>query len=154
MSRPKSLLNAPELHIATFSFLLNFIWELLQLPLFAGFDESSYYTTVLHCTKATLGDVVISLVAFACACAVTGSRNWITLNSTSGRTTFILTGLAITVVFEILATGPLGRWAYAETMPTVPFLEVGVSPIMQWVILPILQLWFVRRQIVGGETIG
>jgi len=29
------ILNAPELHIAIFAFLLNFVWELLQMPLFA-----------------------------------------------------------------------------------------------------------------------
>ncbi len=27
------ILNAPELHIAIFAFLLNFVWELLQMPL-------------------------------------------------------------------------------------------------------------------------
>jgi hypothetical protein len=154
MNSSKKILNAPELHIAIFAFLLNFFWEQLQLPLFAGFDERSYYSTVLHCTKATLGDVVISLVAFASACLVTRTRKWIVLNNISGPVTFLLIGLLITVVFEILATGPLNRWTYAETMPKVPFLEVGLSPVMQWIILPILQLWFVRRQIVGGEAIA
>jgi hypothetical protein len=153
MSGLRNVLNAPELHIVIFSFFLNFLWELFQLPLFAGFDERSYYSTILHCTKATLGDVVISLVAYACACLVTRTRKWIVLDSIRGKATFVLTGLLITVVFEILATGPLNRWAYAETMPKVPFLEVGVSPVMQWVILPILQLWLVRRQLIGGQYI-
>ncbi len=44
------ILNAPELHIAIFAFLLNFVWELLQMPLFAGFADFPYYQTVLHCT--------------------------------------------------------------------------------------------------------
>lgn len=154
MNASIKVLNAPELHIAVFSFLLNFIWELLQLPLFAGFDEASYYETVMHCAKATSGDVVISLIAFTCACLLTRTRNWITLNRIDGIVAFLFTGLVITIVFELLATGPLNRWAYAESMPILPFLGVGVSPVLQWVLLPILQLWFVRRQIIGGGAIA
>lgn len=150
----KKAFDAPEFQIAIFSFLLNFQWELFQIPLFAGFNESAYFNTVLHCTKATLGDVVISLVAFTCACLVTRTRKWIVLDSIRGKATFLLTGLVITVVFEILATGPLNRWAYADIMPIVPILDVGVSPVMQWLLLPVLQLWFVKRQIVGGQNIS
>jgi hypothetical protein len=48
---------------------------------------------------------------------------------------------------ERLATGPLGRWAYADAMPVVPVLEVGLSPLVQWIVLPPLIVWFVRRQL-------
>jgi hypothetical protein len=146
------ILNAPELHISIFAFLLNFVWELLQMPLFAGFADFPYYQTVLHCTKATFGDVVISLVAFAGACLITRSRMWINSTNISGVIAFLAIGLVITIVFEILATGPLNRWEYGELMPIVPLTGVGASPVAQWVILPLLQLWFVRRQIIGGDV--
>ena len=67
----------------------------------------------------------------------------------SGVVTFLSIGLVITVIFEILATGPLNRWEYGELMPTI---GVGVAPVAQWVILPVLQLWFVKRQIIGGSV--
>ncbi len=66
----------------------------------------------------------------------------------SGVVTFLAIGLVITVVFELLATGPLNRWEYGELMPTI---GVGAAPVAQWVILPLLQLWFVKRQIIGGS---
>ena len=147
------ILNAPELHISFFAFLLNFVWELMQQPLFAGFDDFSYYETVLHCTVATFGDVVISLVAFAGACLITRSRMWIISMSKLGVATFLAIGLAITIVFELLATGPLNRWEYGDLMPTVPFTGVGAAPVAQWVVLPLLQLWFIRRLIIGGEAL-
>ncbi len=78
------ILNAPELHISIFAFLLNFVWELLQMPLFAGFADFPYYRTILHCMKATFGDIVFSLVAFAGACLITRSRMWIISMSKSG----------------------------------------------------------------------
>ena len=148
------ILNAPELHISIFAFLLNFIWELLQMPLFAGFSEFQYHRLILHCTKATFGDVVISLAAFAGAGLITRSRMWIISMNKSGVVAFLAIGLVITIVFEILATGPLDRWEYGELMPMIPVIGVGASPIGQWVILPLLQLWFVKRQIIGGGVVS
>ncbi len=77
------------------------------MPLFSGFADFPYYQTVLHCTKATFGDVVISLAAFAGACLITRSRMWIVSMSYSGVVAFLAIGLIITIVFELLATGPL-----------------------------------------------
>ena len=148
------VLNAPELHISIFAFLLNYVWELLQMPLFGGFADFPYYQTILHCTKATFGDVVISLVAFSGACLITRSRMWIISMNKSGVVAFLAIGLAITIVFELLATGPLNRWEYGELMPMIPVIGVGVSPVAQWVILPLLQLWFVKRQIIGGGVVA
>ncbi len=150
----KKILNTPEFHIVIFAFLLNFIWELLQLPLFGGFADFPYYQTILHCTKATFGDVIISLVAFAGACLITRSRMWIISTKISGVVAFLAVGLLITVAFELLATGPLNRWQYGELMPMIPVIGVGVSPVAQWVILPLIQLWFVKRQIIGGGVVG
>ncbi len=150
----KKILNAPEFHIVIFAFLLNFIWELVQMPLFAGAADFVPYQTIFHCMKATLGDVVISLVAFAGACRIARSRTWIISMNKSDIVCFLAIGLVITIVFELLATGPLNRWEYGELMPVIPVIGIGVTPVAQWVILPLLQLWFVKRQIIGGGVVG
>ena len=111
------LANAPELHISIFAFLLNFVWELLQMPLFAGTADFHPYEIILHWPKATFGDVVISLVAFVGACLITRSRMWIILMNSSGVVAFLAIGLVITIVFELLATGPLNLWEYGEPCP-------------------------------------
>jgi hypothetical protein len=67
---------------------------------------------------------------------------------TRGRVAgFVAVGLLITIVMERLATGLFARWAYADAMPVVPLLEVGLSPLLQWIVLPPLIVWFVRRQL-------
>ncbi len=63
---------------------------------------------------------------------------------------YLAIGLVITIAFELLATGPLDQWEYGELMPTVPIIGVGAAPVAQWVILPLLQLWLVKRQVIGG----
>ncbi len=62
------ILNAPELHISIFAFLLNFVWELLQMPLFAGFADFQHYQATLHRTKATFGGAVVNPARRICWC--------------------------------------------------------------------------------------
>jgi len=112
------------------------------MPLFSGFSGAEYYDVILHCTKATIGDVVIALAAFLVASAVVRSRHWLLDDNRIAMGVFFATGIVITIVFELLATGPLDRWEYAGTMPVVPFTGVGASPVAQWLLIPALVVWF------------
>ena len=40
-----------------------------------------------------------------------------------------------------------GRWEYAEAMPRLPLLGTGLAPLLQWLLIPPLVIWLVRRQI-------
>jgi len=143
----RRLLDAPETNVAIFAFLLNVVWEFAQVPLFAGMRAAPHWTAILVCGRAALGDVVIALVGFWVVAAVAGSRGWI-LHATARQVAgFVTVGVLITLVMEWLATRVLGRWAYAETMAVVPLLGVGVAPLVQWIVLPPLVVWFVRRQL-------
>jgi hypothetical protein len=143
----KRMIEAPETNVALFAFLLNLPWELAQVPLFAGMPNAQHWTAVLTCGRATLGDGVVALVAFWAVALAVWARAWV-LAPTRGQVAgFVAVGVLITVVMERLATGPLGRWAYADAMPVVPVLEVGLSPLLQWIALPPLIVWFVRRQL-------
>jgi len=137
----------PELNVAIFSFLLNFVWEIWQVPFFVGMPSVPHWVGVAICTQATFGDVAISLVAFWCVAALARSRWWIINSSRSQAVGFVAVGLVITVIFEALATGTLERWSYAPSMPTLPVLGTGILPLFQWVLLPPLTIWFVRRQL-------
>ena len=37
-------------------------------------------------------------------------------------------------------------------MPVIPGIGVGLSPLLQWIILPLLLVWFVRRQLAGAQA--
>jgi|SRR5882724_4735506 len=143
----KRWLDSPEVNVAIFAFLLNFVWEFAQVPLFKGMPASAHWQAILVCARATVGDVLIALVAFWTVTAACRSRRWILRATRSQVAGFIAVGVSITIVLEWLATQVLQRWAYAESMPTVPGLAVGVSPLLQWLLLPPLVVWFVRRQL-------
>ncbi len=64
-----------------------------------------------------------------------------------------MTGLAVTVAPEWLNVHVWRRWAYGEDMPVV--LGVGLTPLLLWVIVPLLTLWLARRHLglVDGGTV-
>ena len=145
--------ESPELNVAGFSFLVHFVWEFAQVPLFAGMPSASHWAAVLICARATAGDAVIALVAFWVAAAGTRSRDWVLTPSRHQIMVFLGVGLVITVIMEWLATQVLDRWAYGPTMPIVPLLRVGVAPLLQWLVVPSVVLWMVRRQLAGAAVL-
>ncbi|MBC7999720.1 MAG: hypothetical protein IAF58_17335 [Leptolyngbya sp.] len=140
-------LNVPEWNVAMFSFLLSFVWEIQQMPFYQVSNEFSCFDRTRNCTLATVGDVGISLTAFWVVAALVKSRQWVQRPSRKQVGIFTLVGVVITVVFEALATGPLDRWTYAESMPTIPFLGTGLVPLAMWFLVPPLTVWFVKRQL-------
>lgn len=141
----KGLIDTPEVNIFIFALLLNFAWEMFQMPLFATPPaETAYWPVVLMCGGATVADGVIMLIAFWVASAVARSRRWYVEARRPHFIAFMLTGLVITSVAEILATSN-GVWAYAPAMPQ--FYGIGLSPFLQWAFTPLIALWFTRRQL-------
>jgi membrane protease YdiL (CAAX protease family) len=140
-------LNSPEWNVAVFSFLLSFFWEIQQMPFYQVSSEFSCFDRTRNCTLATVGDVGISLIAFWVVAVLSKSRRWVQRPSRRQIIIYTFVGVVITVVFEALATGLLGVWAYAEIMPTIPFLGTGLVPLSMWFLIPSLTIWFVQRQL-------
>jgi hypothetical protein len=145
-----NLPSTPEFNVLVFSFLINLAWELWQVPFFQGMADQPHGLGVKVCTQATVGDAGIALTAFWVTAFFARTRSWILQPSRSDIAIFIGVGLVATIIFETLAIGVLGRWAYNDAMPRLPVLGTGLLPLLQWLALPPLVLWFVRRQIAPG----
>ncbi len=146
-------LDLPEWNLCLFSFLLNFFWEIQQMPFYQLPSEFSYFDIIRNCTIATVGDAGISLTAFWVVAAIAKSRQWFRQPSRWQVGSFIFIGVIITVVFEALATGSLQRWEYAAFMPTLAFLGTGLLPLLQWLLLPPIMIWFVKRQLADSRPL-
>jgi len=139
-----------EFAIALFAFLLHFVWEMWQVPFFVGMAEADHWPAVQFCTRAAAGDAVIALVAFWAVAAMWRDRSWPLGPRPPQIALFIAVGLAITIVLEWLATEQWQRWAYVETMPRLPVLGTGLLPLLQWSVVPLVNLWLARRHVIGG----
>lgn len=124
----------------------NLLWEIGQLPLYTLWTAATpaYIAyAVLHCT---VGDVLIGAGALLAALIVTHAgtlREW---RWTRVGVVAVLIGLAYTAFSEWMNTEVPGGWTYSEWMPVLPFMPIGLSPVLQWAVVPTAALVFSRRR--------
>ena len=145
--------STPEFNVATFALLLNFAWEILQAPLYAGMAGLPHAQVTMACLQATVGDMVIMLLAYGAVAVVARSRRWIVATSGWQLAGFIAIGVSITAAIEWLATRGhwVQSWSYLPAMPLLPGTGIGLAPLLQWVLLPLLTVWFTRRQLAPAQ---
>ncbi len=141
-----------EADLLILSFLGHFAWELLQAPLFSSLDEASHFDGIAICLRATIGDLGIALAAFWAAAVVGGGRGWIGAFRPRPVATFFAVGLILTVGIEAASAQILNRWTYAPEMPRLPILGTGLAPIAQWLVVPSLALWYLKRLSPRSES--
>lgn len=122
------------------SAVLHLAWEIVQLPLYSIWSEpiSKRALAVAHCT---LGDLMIAGLTLLIALAMFGTPSW----PRSTRAVWLLLlilGVGYTVYSEWLNVSVRGSWSYSEIMPVIPLLGTGLSPLLQWIVVPTAALWF------------
>jgi len=82
--------------------------------------------------------VLIAVSTYALAAAIARTWQWPMRRSTLGIASAVAAGVAYTAFSEWLNVSVRGSWAYAEAMPTIA--GIGVSPLLQWVLVPLVVL--------------
>jgi hypothetical protein len=124
------------------AFVLNLTWEIAHVRLYTIWMESDgpgIAWAVLHCS---LGDVVIALTMFALTGMALWRLDWPASRPWTGGVIFIVGTVAFTVWSEWQNVYRAGNWGYTESMPTI--VGIGLSPLLQWVVLPPLIVWVYR----------
>ena len=129
----------------------NLVWEFAQLPLYTIWHQGSVREIVFAAVHCTGGDILIAGASLTAALMVIGNRRWPQARFRVVALATILGGLAYTVFSEWLNTEIRGSWAYTEWMPTLPLIGAGLSPFAQWIVVPIIALWWARRPFAIGE---
>src|SRR5437762_13746363 len=112
-------------------------------------EANALYMTyaVLHCT---VGDVLIGTSALALALVAAQARRWPQWNYASIACLVVALALPYTAFSEWNNTAR-GAWTYSELMPTLRFgdYELGLSPLLQWLLLPPIALYLMRTPLRG-----
>lgn len=121
------------------SAVLHLVWEIAQLPLYTIWSEAlgRKAFAVIHCT---LGDLMIAGLSLVGALAFAARPDWPRSGSREIALVVIGSGVAYTVYSEWLNVNVRGSWAYAPLMPTLPILGTGLTPFLQWIVVPVLAL--------------
>lgn len=123
----------------------NLLWEFLHLPLYTLWDTGSaseILLAVIHCTG---GDLLIAVGALALAIVLFGKRQWPEQHFLRVVIAAVFFGLSYTVFSEWLNIDIRRTWAYKESMPLLPMLGTGLTPALQWLMVPTLGFWFAHK---------
>ena len=120
------------IYLSLTAFILHVIWENAQAPLFQGYASFSQHFSA--CLVGTVGDVAITLFVYVLVALLKNDFNWIASLNKKDIAGLAVVGLFIAVGIEWRAL-LFGRWAYTDAMPLLPYLKVGLSPIIQMTLL-------------------
>ena len=123
----------------------NLLWEIAQLPLYTLWRTGTAREmafAVLHCTG---GDLLIAACALILALVLAGDARWPVAAFQRVAILTLVLGVGYTIFSEWLNILVRKSWAYSAAMPLVPWLDVGLSPLMQWIFIPLGALLLARR---------
>lgn len=126
-------------YLAAFAvaFALNLVWENAHMPLYKNFtgDGSPLSRFLRSLYDSFMDGVTILAIYVALAVVLQLGLRWPFEASFFQHLILIFAGGAVATVVERQALRA-GRWQYTERMPIVPILRVGLSPLLQLMIIP------------------
>jgi len=131
------------------------IWEMAHIPLYTIWVEGTWKEiafAVVHCTG---GDLLIAMSTLLLALFLVGGQAW--PSERAGRVLLLALALGVsyTIFSEWLNIVIREAWAYRDIMPVVPVIDAGLTPLLQWIIVPTLAYWAAAkvplRKLFRGE---
>lgn len=125
--------------------LCSLAWEILQLPFYTLWDEPRLGWIAFAVAHCTVGDVMIGTAALILALVLSRAgapADW-------QRSRVIALAVILALVYTLLSERinlARGSWAYSPWMPVLPWLEVGLAPLMQWIVVPLVAWRWANRQ--------
>ena len=117
----KKAFNRFVLITTVLAFLLNFTWELIQIPLYK--DSSYSLEHIAFCALASLADVIMVLLLYFGLALIFKNLLWIQHLKRRRIVIVILLGGTGAILAEIQHLS-LRSWAYADSMPIIPIVNV------------------------------
>lgn len=137
-------LSALKAYLAV-ALMANLSWEIFQLPLYTIWTKGTTRELAFAVVHCTLGDVLIALAALTLALVAVGTRDWPSGQYNAVLMCTVLIGIGYTIFSEWLNIVIRASWAYSPLMPVVPIINTGLSPLLQWIVIPIAALFAAKR---------
>lgn len=131
-------------YVATVA-LASLAWETAQMPLYTLWDTGGGWDVALNVIRCTGANMVIAAGCLLGAILIGRGRHWPHQGYLRCAVLACALGIGYTLYSEWLNVYVKGTWAYSDHMPLMPPLDVGLSPLMQWLVLPSAALFVARR---------
>lgn len=160
MRQPSNVLWLPALRrYVAYVAGASLIWEILQLPLYTIWAEKPLAQVAFAVAHCTTGDLLVALSALGAALVLVGDGAWPAHGFGRVAGVAVTLGVLYTMYSEWLNVAVRGDWTYSALMPVLPIVGTGLAPFAQWLVIPIVGLWWVRQGVsqafsksAGGET--
>lgn len=131
--------------VTTLSFIafgIHLVWENVQAPLFAGF--SSFGQHFFICFLGTIGDVIFTVVVYLIISVLKSDFGWVVRLNKADILVLAIVGFffALGIEWRALLSE---RWAYADSMPLLPYFHVGLTPVLQMTLLLPLSFYLTSK---------
>ena len=132
--------------------LLNLGWEFAHMPLYTIWELGTTKEILFAAIHCTGGDALIGLSAIMLAIFLFGGSRWPDEHMRTVLFATVGIGVGYTIFSEWLNIVVREAWAYRDIMPVVPVLDVGLSPLLQWIVIPVLAYAFSLKPVRRRNT--
>ena len=123
------------------SIAAHLIWEFLQLPLYTLWATGTLQQKLFAIVHCTFGDVMIAGSSLMAASAFFAPSRLPNAGVTRVWAASVALDLGYTIFSEWLNTSVHKNWGYSDLMPIVPLIGTGLTPVLQWLVVPALAMW-------------
>lgn len=121
-----------------FATIAHLLWEFAHLPLYTIWLTGTPGELVFAAVHCTGGDILITLSTIMLSLCMFGSADWPRTRVWPVLAGAVVFGVGYTIFSEWLNIEVREAWAYRELMPVIPVIDAGLSPILQWVVIPVV----------------
>ena len=122
---------------AVITFLGHLIWEAAHIPLYTIWVEGTWGEIIFAAVHCTGGDLLIAMSSILLALFFFGTGSWPQRRVYPVLGAMMVMGLGYTVFSEWLNIEVREAWAYREIMPVIPIIDAGLTPMLQWIFVPL-----------------
>ena len=115
-------------------------WEVAHLPFYTIWRNGTWRDIAFAAVHCSAGDVMIAALALVLALLLFGSERWPLDRVRPVLVATLVFGIGYTIFSEWLNVTVRGSWAYTSLMPVLPVLGTGVTPLLQWIIVPLVAM--------------
>lgn len=119
-----------------FSLLGHLLWEIAHIPLYTIWTEGSAGEIIFAIVHCTGGDLMIAFSTLLLALFLFGRAEWPGQRFVPVLLAAVVMGVGYTIFSEWLNIVVREAWAYRDIMPVIPIIDAGLTPFLQWLVVP------------------
>lgn len=136
--------------------VLNLLWETGHLPLYSIWHTAPMRELAFAIVHCVAGDLLIATAALVLALVAGGTSSWpedVRVYWRVGLIAIVL-GAVYTLFSEWMNVEVRKTWTYSSAMPILPGTGTGLSPLAQWILVPMAAFCVARRKLISQARPG